>query len=73
MFPENSVQRCATGFEYVVFATSETMKCFKCGQEGHITHSKPDNARANAIMLMLLLIIKGLQRLRLWLLMYKSF
>lgn len=24
------------GFDYVVFASSETMKCFKCGGEGHI-------------------------------------
>ncbi|KAL0187598.1 hypothetical protein M9458_014697, partial [Cirrhinus mrigala] len=27
------------GFDYVVFASSETMKCFKCGEEGHIQSS----------------------------------
>ncbi|KAI2645684.1 Transposon TX1 uncharacterized 82 kDa protein [Labeo rohita] len=29
------------GFDYVVFASSETMKCFKCGDEGHIRSSCP--------------------------------
>lgn len=27
------------GFDYVVYASSETMKCFKCGEEGHIRSS----------------------------------
>lgn len=27
------------GFNYVVFATAETMKCFGCGAEGHLIRS----------------------------------
>lgn len=27
------------GFDYAVYASSETMKCFKCGAEGHIRSS----------------------------------
>lgn len=27
------------GFDYTNFATTETMKCFGCGQEGHLVHS----------------------------------
>lgn len=30
------------GFDYVMFASSETMKCFRCGEEGHIRHSCPE-------------------------------
>ncbi|KAI3357946.1 hypothetical protein L3Q82_016322 [Scortum barcoo] len=29
------------GFNYMVFATSETMKCFGCGAEGHLIRSCP--------------------------------
>ena len=29
------------GFTYVVFATSDTMKCFGCGEEGHLVLSCP--------------------------------
>ncbi|KAL7890944.1 hypothetical protein AOLI_G00004200 [Acnodon oligacanthus] len=29
-------------FDYVVFATSDTMKCFGCGQEGHLRRSCPE-------------------------------
>ncbi len=29
------------GFDYVVFATSDTMRCFLCGQEGHVRHACP--------------------------------
>ncbi len=46
------------GFDYVVFATSEPLKCFECGQEGHIrrscpervdvSDSEPDNERIEA-------------------------
>lgn len=24
------------GYDYIVFASSETMRCFECGQEGHV-------------------------------------
>jgi len=30
-------------FDYVIYATSETMKCFKCGQGGHLARSCPEN------------------------------
>uniref|UniRef100_A0A8C9WWL4 CCHC-type domain-containing protein n=1 Tax=Sander lucioperca TaxID=283035 RepID=A0A8C9WWL4_SANLU len=29
------------GFSYVVFATSDTMKCFGCGEEGHLVRFCP--------------------------------
>ncbi|KAI3355856.1 hypothetical protein L3Q82_004226 [Scortum barcoo] len=32
------------GFSYMVFATSETMKCFGCGAEGHLIRSCPEGA-----------------------------
>ncbi|KAG9283734.1 hypothetical protein AMEX_G2536 [Astyanax mexicanus] len=32
------------GFDYVVFATTETMKCFGCGAEGHLVRSCPERA-----------------------------
>ncbi|KAL6481018.1 hypothetical protein MHYP_G00090980 [Metynnis hypsauchen] len=31
-------------FDYVVFATSDSMKCFGCGQEGHLRRSCPEKA-----------------------------
>ena len=30
------------GYNYMVFATSETMKCFGCGVEGHLIRSCPE-------------------------------
>lgn len=30
------------GYDYVVFASSETMRCFVCGQEGHIRRACPE-------------------------------
>lgn len=38
------------GFDYVVFASSETMKCFTCGEEGHsrsLCPEKTEDASAN--------------------------
>ncbi|KAI3363559.1 hypothetical protein L3Q82_012167 [Scortum barcoo] len=32
------------GFSYMVFATSETMKCFGCGAQGHLIRSCPEGA-----------------------------
>lgn len=36
------------GFDYVVFVTSETMKCFECGQEGHIRRSCPERIESDS-------------------------
>ncbi len=30
------------GFDYVIFATSDTMRCFLCGQEGHVRRACPE-------------------------------
>ena len=30
------------GFDYVIFASSENMKCFNCGREGHIVRACPE-------------------------------
>ncbi|KAI3351514.1 hypothetical protein L3Q82_020359 [Scortum barcoo] len=35
------------GFNYNVFVTSETMKCFGCGAEGHLTRACPEARREN--------------------------
>ena len=32
------------GFNYTVFATSDKMKCFECGAEGHLIRSCPERA-----------------------------
>lgn len=32
------------GFDYVIFATTESMKCFRCGKHGHLAHSCPVQA-----------------------------
>ena len=34
------------GFNYVVFVSSETMKCFGCGGEGHLVRSCPKDCGA---------------------------
>ncbi|KAI3369169.1 hypothetical protein L3Q82_026128 [Scortum barcoo] len=36
------------GFNYNVFVTSETMKCFGCGAEGHLIRTCPEARRENA-------------------------
>ncbi|KAI3376772.1 hypothetical protein L3Q82_000368 [Scortum barcoo] len=36
------------GFNYIVFVTSETMKCFGCGAEGHLIRACPEARRENA-------------------------
>ncbi len=36
------------GFNYVVFVTSETMKCFGCGAEGHLIRACPEARKENA-------------------------
>lgn len=33
------------GFHYTISATTEAMKCFGCGQEGHLVHSCPERAQ----------------------------
>ena len=30
------------GFDYTIYATTEAMKCFGCGQAGHAVRSCPD-------------------------------
>lgn len=34
------------GFDYIVFVSSETMKCFGCGREGHIRRACPEKTDA---------------------------
>ena len=34
------------GFNYMVFVSSETMKCFECGEEGHLVRSCPGKGGA---------------------------
>ncbi|XP_068448193.1 uncharacterized protein [Clinocottus analis] len=34
------------GFDYVLFATSDNMKCFSCGREGHQSKACPQNKSA---------------------------
>ena len=36
------------GFEYTLFATTENMKCFGCGEEGHLVKSCPAAASTSA-------------------------
>lgn len=33
------------GFDYVIYATTERMKCFGCGREGHLVRSCPQQGR----------------------------
>lgn len=37
---------CVDDFEYIVFVTTDKMKCFGCGKSGHLTHSCPDESNA---------------------------
>lgn len=30
------------GYDYIVFASSETMRCFGCRQEGHVRRASPE-------------------------------
>ncbi len=39
-------------FDYVIYVTSETMKCFKCGQEGHLVRACPENEEHETIIMM---------------------
>ncbi len=36
-------------FDYVIYVTSETMKCFKCGKEGHHVRACPENEERETI------------------------
>ncbi|KAK0155410.1 Transposon TX1 uncharacterized protein [Merluccius polli] len=36
------------GFNYIVFVTSDTMKCFGCGAEGHLIRACPEARKGNA-------------------------
>ena len=36
-------------FDYVIYVTSETMKCFKCGQGGHLARVCPENVEHDAV------------------------
>lgn len=33
-------------FEYIVFVTTDKMKCFGCGKSGHLIRSCPDKSKA---------------------------
>ncbi|KAE8296878.1 hypothetical protein D5F01_LYC05649 [Larimichthys crocea] len=35
------------GFNYIVFVTSDTMKCFGCGAEGHLVRACPEVRKGN--------------------------
>lgn len=36
-------------FDYVIYVTSETMKCFKCGQGRHLARECPENVEHDAV------------------------
>lgn len=38
------------GFDYTIFASTETMKCFGCGQEGHLVRNCPEKAVMEAAL-----------------------
>ena len=38
------------GFDYTIYATTEAMKCFGCGQAGHAVRSCPDEAAARQLV-----------------------
>uniref|UniRef100_A0A0S7EW84 YTX1 n=1 Tax=Poeciliopsis prolifica TaxID=188132 RepID=A0A0S7EW84_9TELE len=38
------------GFNYVVFASSENMKCFGCGAEGHIIRACPEKLKNTQVV-----------------------
>lgn len=38
------------GFDYIIFVSSETMKCFGCGREGHIRCACPEKTDASNVV-----------------------
>lgn len=53
------------GFDYTIFAMTETMRCFGCNQEGHSVHNCPEKVQKEALRRVLTTQGRALQQ-RTW-------